>query len=78
MLDEAGRPVTPGDERALELLQQRFIIGSPTTCIREAERYRDELGVTNLIMRMKAPGIRHEGAMNSIRLWGEKVLPAIG
>lgn len=77
MQDEEGRRVAPGDESALEMLRRRFIIGSPETCIREAERYRDELGVTELVMRMKAPGIRHEGAMNSIRLWGEKVLPAI-
>ena len=77
MLDEAGRPVAPGDERALELLRQRFLIGSPETCIREAQRYRDELGVTDLVMRMKAPGIPHPRVMNSIRLWGEKVLPAL-
>lgn len=78
MLDEQGNPVAPGDRRALELLRNRFIVGSPETCIREAERYRDELGVTNLVMRMKAPGIPHGRVMDSIRLWGEKVLPAIG
>lgn len=77
MLDEQGNPVPPGDADALELLRKRFIVGSPETCIRECERYRDELGVTNLVMRMKFPGIPHERVLKSIRLWGEQVMPAL-
>ena len=77
MLDERGEPVPPGDERALDLLRGRFIVGSPETCIRECEKYRRELGATNLIMRMKAPGLPADRVMNSIRLWGEKVMPDI-
>jgi alkanesulfonate monooxygenase SsuD/methylene tetrahydromethanopterin reductase-like flavin-dependent oxidoreductase (luciferase family) len=77
MLDERGEAVPPGDERALDLLRGRFIVGSPETCIRECEKYRRELGVTNLIMRMKAPGLPPERVTNSIRLWGEKVMPHI-
>lgn len=77
MLDEEGRPVPPGDSRALEMLRRRFIVGSPETCIREALRYRDALGVTNLVMRMKFPGIPADRVMRSVRLWGERVLPAL-
>ena len=77
MLDDEGNPVPPGDVRALDLLRKRFIVGSPETCIREATRYRDELGATNLIMRMRFPGIAPDRVLNSIRLWGERVLPAI-
>ena len=77
MQDEFGRPVPPGDQRALDLLRQRFIIGSPETCIRECRKYRDELGVTNLVARMKFPGLEHERVLNSIRLWAEKVAPYI-
>ena len=75
MLDERGNPVPPDDGRALGLLRQRFIIGSPETCIRECEKYRRELGTTNMIMRMKFPGLSHERVLNSIKLWGEKVMP---
>lgn len=78
MLDEEGRPVPPGDTRALDMLRKRFIIGSPETCIREAKRCRDELGCTNLVMRMKFPGMPFEGVSKSIRLWGEQVMPALG
>lgn len=78
LLDEQGREVRPGDERALEVLRARFIIGSPETCVREALRCRDELGCTNLVMRMKFPGIPAERVERSVRLWGERVMPALG
>jgi alkanesulfonate monooxygenase SsuD/methylene tetrahydromethanopterin reductase-like flavin-dependent oxidoreductase (luciferase family) len=77
MLDDHGQPVPPSDARALDLLRKRFIIGSPETCIRECQMYGEELGVTNVVMRMKFPGLSHERVMNSIRLWGEKVMPHI-
>jgi alkanesulfonate monooxygenase SsuD/methylene tetrahydromethanopterin reductase-like flavin-dependent oxidoreductase (luciferase family) len=77
MQDEDGRPVAPGDKNALELLRRRFIIGSPETCIRDCRRYRDELGVSNLVLRMKFPGLPHDRVMNSIRLWAEKVMPFV-
>jgi hypothetical protein len=65
MQDEFGIPVAPGDERALDLLRQRFIIGRPETCIRECRKYRAELGVTNLVARMKFPGLEHERVLNN-------------
>ena len=77
LLDEDGRPVPPDAPDALELLRKRFIIGSPETCIRHAERVKQELGCTNLVIRTKFPGIAQDKVMNSIRLWGEEVLPAI-
>lgn len=77
MLDEEGRPVPPGDSGALDMLRKRFVIGSPETCIREARRIQEELGGTNLVMRMKFPGIPQDEVLKSIRLWGEKVLPEI-
>ena len=77
MLDDQGIPVPAGADGALEMLRKRFIIGSPETCIREAQKLRDELGCTDLVMRMKFPGIAQEHVLNSIRLWAEKVLPSI-
>lgn len=77
MLDDHGEPVPPGDVRALDLLRRRFIIGSPATCVRECRKYIEKLGVTNLVMRMKFPGIPAERVTHSIRLWGERVMPAL-
>ncbi len=77
LLDEDGRPVPPDAPDALELLRKRFIVGSPETCIRHALRVRQELGGTNLVVRMKFPGISQDKVLNAIRLWGEQVLPAI-
>jgi alkanesulfonate monooxygenase SsuD/methylene tetrahydromethanopterin reductase-like flavin-dependent oxidoreductase (luciferase family) len=77
MLDEQGRPVPPKAPGALDMLRKRFIIGSPETCIREALRVKEELEGTNLVMRMKFPGIPQKRVLDSIRLWGEKVIPAI-
>ena len=77
MLDSSGRPVAPDDAGALETLRERFIIGSPETCIREVQRCRDELGCTNLVVRMKFPGLASERVIRSIRLWAEKVIPEI-
>jgi probable F420-dependent oxidoreductase len=77
LLDDSGRPVPPDHPGALDTVRSRFIIGSPETCIQEALRCRDELGCTNLVMRMKFPGIPSDGVMRSVRLWGEKVIPAI-
>jgi len=67
----------PGDKGALEMLRKRFIVGSPETCIRECRKYQRELGATNMIMRMKFPGLAHERVLNSIKLWSEKVMPHI-
>jgi len=77
MQDEQGNPVPPGDAKALELLRKRFIVGSPETCVKECQKYQRELGATNLIMRMKFPGLAHERVLNSIKLWSEKVMPHI-
>ena len=77
MQDEQGNPVTPGDKSALEMLRKRFIVGSPETCIRECRKYECELGATNLIMRMKFPGLSHQRVLNSIKLWSDKVMPHI-
>jgi alkanesulfonate monooxygenase SsuD/methylene tetrahydromethanopterin reductase-like flavin-dependent oxidoreductase (luciferase family) len=77
MLDDDGNPVPPGDERALGLLRSRFIVGSPETCVKECLKYKEELGVTDFVMRMKFPGLPHERVMNSINLWADKVMPHI-
>ncbi|MFC4949177.1 LLM class flavin-dependent oxidoreductase [Pseudonocardia sp. GCM10023141] len=55
----------------------RFIIGSPEHCISEIERWNAELGSDYFVMRFRHPtGPTHEKALASIKLFGEKVIPA--
>lgn len=77
LLDEQGKPVPAGTKGALEMLRKRFIIGSPETCIRECKQLEQDMGCTNVVMRMKFPGIAQDKVLNAIRLWGERVVPAI-
>jgi alkanesulfonate monooxygenase SsuD/methylene tetrahydromethanopterin reductase-like flavin-dependent oxidoreductase (luciferase family) len=75
LMDEEGRPVPPG-ARSLEGLRPRFLVGTPEECIREVEGYRRDLGVvTHLVLRMQFPGLSQDQVLNSIRLFGEEVLP---
>lgn len=55
----------------------RIIVGSPEHCIDELERYHAELGADYFVMRFRHPtGPSHEKACESMRLFGEKVIPA--
>ena len=75
MQDEEGNPIPPGDEKSLALLRQRFMIGDPDSCIQYIEKLRTNLGVNNIIMRMKFPGLSHNQVMHSIRLFAKEVMP---
>lgn len=60
-----------------ELVKDRFIIGTPEDCIKGCLAQRDELGVTHLLVRFNFPGMQHENVLNAIRLFGQKVIPAV-
>ena len=66
-------------EEAIEELREhaadRFIIGSPETAIAELERYREEVGIDDVILRMHFPGLDPEKSGKSMRLVAEKVMP---
>ncbi len=74
LVDDEGRPVKRGAE-AMENLRRRFIVGSPSDCIRQIRRYQEELGTTSIHFRIQFPGLDHDKILNSIRLLGEEVLP---
>lgn len=57
-----------------QVLQGRFIIGSPEACIAEVERYR-AMGVQELILRCQWPGMPGEVALQAIRRFGQDVVP---
>jgi hypothetical protein len=57
-----------------QVLEGRFILGSPAECVAEIARYRD-LGLQELIMRCQWPGMAVEPAFQAIRRFGSDVLP---
>jgi alkanesulfonate monooxygenase SsuD/methylene tetrahydromethanopterin reductase-like flavin-dependent oxidoreductase (luciferase family) len=58
------------------LVQDRFILGDADDCIRQIRTHQEQLGVTHMEFRVHWPGMPHELVMRTIRLLGEKVLPA--
>jgi alkanesulfonate monooxygenase SsuD/methylene tetrahydromethanopterin reductase-like flavin-dependent oxidoreductase (luciferase family) len=59
-----------------QVLEDRFIVGSPHDCIAEIERYHN-LGVQELILRCQWPGMPGEAALQAIRRFGQDVLPHV-
>jgi alkanesulfonate monooxygenase SsuD/methylene tetrahydromethanopterin reductase-like flavin-dependent oxidoreductase (luciferase family) len=64
------------DEFTLDKVSpDRFIMGSPEDCIAEIERWHRELGTDYFLMRFRHPnGPAHEKVLESIKLFGEKVI----
>lgn len=60
-----------------ELADDRFLLGDPVRVREEIERYRAQLGITTLIVRVQWPGMPQAEVLRSIRLLGEQVLPAL-
>jgi len=78
MVDREGNLLSdPNAPILYDLAREQSIIGTPEECIETIKRYLDELPVNNLICRFKFPGISHEEAMRSMKLFVEKVLPAV-
>ena len=60
-----------------ELARDRFLLGDPARVREEIARYREQLGITTLIVRVQWPGMAQAAVLRSIRLLGEEVLPAL-
>ncbi len=58
------------------LVQDRFIVGDPNDCVRQIRAHQEQLGITHMKFRVHWPGMPHDLVMRTIRLLGEKVLPA--
>ncbi|MPZ88620.1 MAG: LLM class flavin-dependent oxidoreductase [Nitriliruptorales bacterium] len=65
------------DKPVEQLVDQRFVIGSPDDCLEELERWRDDVGVTHFILRTEWSGLPHELARESLELINERVIPAL-
>lgn len=62
-------------EEAEQLMRDRFILGSPEDCIREIDRYREQLGTTEFIVRVQWPGMPNELALDNLRRIGASLIP---
>jgi len=78
MVDREGNLLSDPDDPVLyDIARDQSILGTPEECIDAITRYKEELGIDNLICRFKFPGISHEEAMRSMNLFVEKVLPKV-
>lgn len=71
-----GKQDSTAINRLEELTVDRFIIGSPETCIRQIQRFVDLFGVDHLICRLYFPGISHSFLMQELKLLAAEVFPA--
>jgi alkanesulfonate monooxygenase SsuD/methylene tetrahydromethanopterin reductase-like flavin-dependent oxidoreductase (luciferase family) len=78
--DGSKRLVTdPADEylESERFRKDRHIIGDPDFCVRELRRYRDEVGIDNIILRMQYPGQPMAQVMKSLELLVREVIPRV-
>lgn len=71
-----GKEDTARVDQLAELGRDRFIVGSPETCIRQIQRFRETFGMDHLIFRLYFPGTPHDFIMNELKLIGEEIIPA--
>ncbi len=73
------RNIGPEVEFTLEnLAPQRLILGDPETCVREFHRWHEATGADYFLLRLRhahSGGPAHEKIMQTLKLFGERVLP---
>lgn len=78
MVDRDGNLLSdPNDPILYDLAKEQSIFGTPEECIEAINRYKEALPIDNLICRFNFPGICHEEAIRSMKLFAEKVMPNI-
>ena len=78
MVDTEGNLLTDPDDPILyDIARKQSIIGTPEECIDQIKEYQENLPIDNMICRFKFPGISHDEAMRSMKLFAEKVLPNV-
>lgn len=60
-----------------QLVDDRFVIGTPEDCLRTLAAWRDDLGVDTFLLRTEWVGMPHRTAMGSLELLAETVVPAL-
>ncbi len=80
LADGRRRQVTSVDDPYYDsdaFWQDRMIIGGPERCASEICRWRDQLGVDTLVLRMQHPGQPHDQVMRCIELLTGTVMPMV-
>jgi len=83
-----GNHADPGEElpetkNKLDLLNYEFLhkrnmlFGTPDYIIEKIKELQSELNLKNLLVWSNFPGVKHEDAMKSIKLFNEEVIPKI-
>jgi alkanesulfonate monooxygenase SsuD/methylene tetrahydromethanopterin reductase-like flavin-dependent oxidoreductase (luciferase family) len=68
----------PGERYDLDfdqLKEERILVGSPEEVAERVREYRDEFGVPFMWFRLYYPGMDPELALETIRLFGQEVIP---
>ena len=59
-----------------ELLERYFVIGTPQTCIERIKTLQDVMGIDHFNASCWFGDVAHDKVINSMRLFGEEVMPA--
>ena len=65
------------DKEFEELLEGRFILGSPDECYEQLKPYWEEMGVNHIVFRTHWAGMPVESAISSIKLIGQELAPEL-
>lgn len=75
--DEAMPDDESFDQSFEDLLQDRFVLGSPEECFEQLRPYWEDLGVNHLIFRTHWAGMPISTALSSLRLISTELLPEL-
>jgi len=75
--DEAMPEDESFDKDFEELLEGRFILGSPEECYEQLKPYWEEMGVNHIVFRTHWAGMPVASAISSIKLIGEELAPEL-
>ncbi len=75
--NDRGELVRDESEVDYRTFASRYIVGSPETVVERIEALREALSPTEVIARMQLPGVPTSKLEQSIRLFGEAVLPRL-
>jgi alkanesulfonate monooxygenase SsuD/methylene tetrahydromethanopterin reductase-like flavin-dependent oxidoreductase (luciferase family) len=78
MYESYARWGQPGERYDLEfdeLKEERILVGSPQEVAERVAEYRDEFDVPFMWFRLYYPGVDPQLALETIRLFGQEVIP---
>jgi hypothetical protein len=58
--------------------RERAIFGEPSYCLERLQHIREGLGVQRVMAWMNIGGMPHDQVIGSMRLFAERILPALG